>query len=80
MSKNVLKIAGVIGVVAGTVALVVAGEGAVTVTAIVEATVVLVASSRSSSEPRRRPNSPWNQGVDKPQLDCGGFFIGKPER
>lgn len=42
MNKNVLKVAGVVGVVGGTVALVIAGEGAVTVTAIVEATVVLV--------------------------------------
>jgi len=41
MNKTVLKVVGVVGVVVGTVALVLAGEGIGSITAIVEAVVVL---------------------------------------
>lgn len=41
MNKTVLKIAGVVGVVAGTIALTLSGSGSVEITAIVEAVVVL---------------------------------------
>lgn len=41
MNKTVLKIGGVVGVVAGTIALVMSGSGPGEITAIVEAVVVL---------------------------------------
>jgi len=41
VNKTVLKVAGVVGVVLGTIALTLSGSGSVEITAIVEAVVVL---------------------------------------